>query len=353
MIGNIFDLIDHKLSKQDNINLQKEFNFLKHEAQIKSKSEYCYICKQKFTSFCNSHAIPKFCLKSIANNGKVMNSFTLFDTNLHTKENGVNDAGTFHLLCERCDNKFFKTYESPENYVEGNITNRMLAQIAVKNYLRLLSKRLLEYEIYKDIEIPFYDMLDIRTMNKIDLEEFRDKMKRNIEYSRSEHNNYYIIFSKKLNYVVPIAFQSALTLYVDFNGELINDIYNKDVKYKIQNLHICIFPMKEFSYVLMFIEDGDNRYRKFYKQFKKLSEIQQLNVITYLMLLYSEDYYFNENLLNQIDLKQITQITRLSPSCFSNEPLHRTISFVRDSLKLSNWISCPNILSKEFALKTN
>lgn len=46
-------------------------------------------------------------------------------------ENGVNKAGTFHLICNDCDSKIFSDYENPDNY-SNQPTQKMIAQMALK-----------------------------------------------------------------------------------------------------------------------------------------------------------------------------------------------------------------------------
>ena len=62
----------------------------------------------------------------------------------------MNEAGTFYLLCNNCDGKVFKDYESLENY-EQIPTIKMLSQIDMKNNLKNISKRLTEIKLYKKV----------------------------------------------------------------------------------------------------------------------------------------------------------------------------------------------------------
>ena len=55
---------------------------------------------------------------------------------------------------------------------------------------------------------------------------------------------YYIGFYKKLEYRVPVAFQDFIAMIADLEGNIINNIYNKDPKYVIRNISLCIFRLK-------------------------------------------------------------------------------------------------------------
>ena len=66
---------------------------------------------------------------------------------------GVKNAGTFQIICENCDNTQFQKYEDPNSYIDPP-SDLMLAQIALKNYLHLISKRMIENEVYCILRRP-------------------------------------------------------------------------------------------------------------------------------------------------------------------------------------------------------
>ena len=71
-----------------------------------------------------------------------------FDEEIVDIENGVNKSGTFNYICRNCDGTFFQDYESEANLIK-NPTDKMLAEIAVKDMLLLMSKRATEKELAK------------------------------------------------------------------------------------------------------------------------------------------------------------------------------------------------------------
>lgn len=139
--------IDKLAHKDDIIQVKKTVNDIIKDSRAQSKLNNCYYCGKKCTSFCNSHSIPQFCLRNIAIKGKVYYSNTILDIPVMKDDKGVNEAGTFHLICPDCDSKVFQDYETPENYNEIPST-KMLAQIHMKNNLKNISKRLMEIEMY-------------------------------------------------------------------------------------------------------------------------------------------------------------------------------------------------------------
>ena len=149
---NLFNLGDFsdeekKLLRTD-FTYKKIMNRLIKEARQASKRDTCYFCGKSVTSFCNSHSVPRFCLENIATNGDVLTLNTVVDNPLMDTKNGVNKAGTFHLICNDCDSKIFSDYENPDNY-SNPPTPKMITQMALKNSLKSISKRLFEIELFK------------------------------------------------------------------------------------------------------------------------------------------------------------------------------------------------------------
>lgn len=79
----------------DEIEFRKQFNEIYRRAQKQSKLEYCLCCGKNVTSFCNSHTLPRFILKSISDNGMVYTSNNYFKMPLTGIESGLNNSGTF------------------------------------------------------------------------------------------------------------------------------------------------------------------------------------------------------------------------------------------------------------------
>ena len=76
---------------------------------------------------------------------------SLIDLPFIKKETGVGQTGTFQIICRDCDSKVFSDYENPDNY-SSMPTQKMLAQIALKNNLKYISKRKQEIGLHTVIE---------------------------------------------------------------------------------------------------------------------------------------------------------------------------------------------------------
>jgi hypothetical protein len=120
---------------KDRVKYRQEFSRLNRSVREASKDELCAVCKKPMTSFCNSHSIPAMCLRRIAENGIVYRSTELLDMPVVDSKLGVNNAGTFQMICKECDSLYFKGYEDIESLKETP-AQKMMCEIALKNYLK-------------------------------------------------------------------------------------------------------------------------------------------------------------------------------------------------------------------------
>lgn len=338
------------------VDKKKEINRILAQSRKRAKKDKCMYCNEEKSSFCNSHSVPAFCLKNIATDGSLYYSNTLIDVALLDSEKGVKNAGTFQLICRDCDSKIFQEYEDPKNY-EKETTPKMLAQIAMKNYLRNIGKRLNEhamFEIASEINPFACGMTEyMHSIQEIDLLDYKREFEKAKRLSKKNWNGeYYQFYYEKLDYVVPLAYQGSISLVVDLDGMIVNNIYNKDINYKIQDLHICIFPLKESSIVMMFIDSNNKRYRNFYKKFNKLSHDDKLELVNYLIFLYSEDVFISKNIPQHI-LKndKLIEVSQQSSMAFLSTPFVDVTEESKKVYDLSKRNEIPNLLSEKYKLR--
>jgi len=86
----------------------------------------------------------------------------------------------------------------------------------------------------------------------------------------------------------------------DFNGNIINNIYNMSSHCHLKEIHVCALPFKDFSIIMMFIDASIKRYINFYKQLLTFPQDTQLAIINYIIFLYSEDFYMSPNVSKKI-----------------------------------------------------
>ena len=149
------DEYDRQRYLDNKISVNKKMSRIYAKSRQRAKHQTCYICKKECSSFCNSHSVPKFCLKRVATEGKVYMSGIQAEFPVLGEDNGVNDAGTFHLICRECDGTLFQDYENPGAYAKIP-TGKMLAQIVMKNYLLMISKRFEERALYSIMAEQFH-----------------------------------------------------------------------------------------------------------------------------------------------------------------------------------------------------
>lgn len=77
------------------------------------------------------------------------------------------------------------------------------------------------------------------------------------------------------------------------DDNLINNVYNISDEYRIAHLHVAILPLKGSSAIMLFCEQGEKRYRRFFRQFRKLDSEDQLAVINYMIFSYTENVFVN------------------------------------------------------------
>ena len=352
----MFSEFEKTIMQENKIEFSKAIGKMLKASRSAAKLTKCYYCDNEITSFCNSHSVPAFCLKNISVDGKLGTLNSLIEFPLVDNDKGVKQAGTFQLICRDCDSKIFSDYENPENY-DKVPTSKMIAQIALKNNLKFISKRLIETEMYnymsQNQNFPEHLKMAKQYVTDLDLKEYIDgfkKAKRAIE--KGWDDQYYLCYYKKLDYVVPIAFQSCISLTVGFDGEIINDIYNPSPKYVIKPIHICILPLENESVIMMFVDNGDTRYRKFYKTFNSLELEEQLLTLVYIMFAYSEEVYFSPNIHKKAkESSALINTSQLGQDIVSLTPKFNPLEMLKKNFDLSQRKRIPNFLQQEYKIR--
>lgn len=336
-------------------------------ARNAAKQDKCMYCGEKERTFCRSHSLPQNFLKNIAVNGEVYRSNYLTPICLLDIKSGVKKAGTFKLICRDCDKLIFQDYENQNNY-HNQPNQKIMAQIAMKNYLLLINKRLIEREGYKDQFSRYSFISEKGYKRQLDIIEqdlrwyrkcFNTAKDRGVGYDSHE---YHLIYYNKVNYIVPIASQIAIPITYDLNGAIINDNYNLKPNYHLWDLHICIFPFKDNSIIFLFVDThGLKRYATFIQQFERLSDSDKLALINYMIFLYSEDIYLAPDIPK--DVWDNNNLRRVSHVGINNTVIQvggRTIFGDNSSeltpkkaeeYNLREFKDIPNLLSSEYRVQ--
>lgn len=312
-------LTNRKITDKERIELSTLLSSIKKD--IKPDLDACVICGKKVTSFCKSHSIPSYILKGIANNGEITIGRDFVSPN--KEKNGIRNTLLFSCICNDCDNTYFQEYEN-DSLVNNKVTDIIINEIAIKNYLRHYYKRLEEQKLYellikKNNESmypdPYFDQMFSNRLltTRLDINDALNRINKSIK--RKIEKLFYLIDEIDLDYQTEIAYQGGIALSEGFDGR-VNELDNYDPRYKIEQLYLCVFPHNQKTKILVFCEDGATRLRCFYKKYKKLDLDSKLYVLNYLLLLYDEEWCvsgdFDKQRLNEETMKLIGLTTDIS-----------------------------------------
>ncbi|ABD82719.1 hypothetical protein [Saccharophagus degradans] len=359
-MSKLLNLGDHSdsSSNSDLIEFRKLKSKISSISRMESKPSKCFYCAKDTTQFCNSHSVPASFLRNISVDGELYTNNELIELPFIDSEKGVNNSGTFRIICRNCDSAIFREYENKDNYI-NDPTDKMIAQIAMKNHLRNIDKRLFEVSLYDKMKdgIPGFNgastgsfmekyIIETNEINRLDLNEYIRSFKRAKRIiDKGYKDEYYLFYYEKLDYTVPMAFQGELSLHFDLDDNIINNVYNKSKKYKLQSLHVSVFPLESQSIIMLFIDKNDKRYRSFYKQFRKLSKTERLAAINFIIFSLSEDVYISKNIhesyINDESIKSLAGLTSIQ---FSDSDVVNS-EVLKKSFSFSNMNSIPNYLT--------
>lgn len=355
----MFDVNLRNFDNDEMIELKKKMNNYLKQAREQAKDKCCLICGQE-KGFCDSHTIPQFCLKNIAWNGKINSFYYVIDTDIMPEEMGVKNAGRMRIICRDCDGKNFQDYEKAEAY--NNVPNSsVLNQIALKNSLYSIYKHKSEIEMYniskmimqeKDpiLGYLFSDLINAQIeARNLDLQESCEIFSSVLQDCENNNSNFRLVSFDRLDYTVPIAFQGMIALVTGVNGEIINDNYNDNTGYKIEYLHIAVFPLEDSTAVLMFLPNAYQRYEQFEKYIANECLEKRLEIINRIIFLYAEDYYLSKEVPDSF-IEELNMQARLTQDMFSMDPEKSTQNAVKD-FDLRRETCIPNLLSSEYSIQ--
>lgn len=205
-------------------------------------------------------------------------------------------------------------------------SDKALSAIALKNYLKMIYERSLEVEEEK-VYASLVEFPKIVLSDGLSPTEYAVKsLERELQYALDSllldgPHRYNLCFRKELDYVVPYAAQYPIAMLTDLNGNTINDFYTGSSTYRLEYLHIAIFPLAESSVVLIFAKDKERRHRRFIRQLKKLDELDQLSAINFLTFTGADNVYINKTTYSKMTQNPIFMAAcRLTYSIRSSVP---------------------------------
>lgn len=272
------------------------------QARVSSKPRYCLLCGNEIKQICNSHSVPKMILKTIAEDGMLYNKNKFAEVKYVKAENGINSTGTFHYICRECDSAEFADYEN-EDTILTKPSDLTMSEIAMKNFLLMISARKYERELYQnDIRmLSFVNFNQMMEVNELDTCDYLNDLALCKKIKKDKQKGaFQIAYWEVLPYMCPIAVQCTFTIYKDMNGESINDPYDLDENKKNQSAHLCVFPFNESTVVLLFYHKRDKSYRKLLHQINSSSRERILKYINYLIFALADNFFLSKSVSDTI-----------------------------------------------------
>lgn len=344
-----------KVSREKMISVNKQISQVNRNARKETKRNTCWICNKPCSSFCHSHSIPRLVLKNIEEQSEV--SAPRQADNLEpNKSTAVESAGIFFNICNDCDGKYFQDYEN-EAALKSEPSDKMLTAIALKNYLKMTYERSLEVEEEKFC-MSLVGTPRIVISDGLSPAEYAVKsLKRELDYaleslSLDKSERYYLCFRKELDYVVPYAAQYPIAMLTDLCGNVINNFYTGSSTYKLEYLHVAIFPLQQSSVILIFSKNEEKRHRRFFRQLTKLDDLDQLSVINFLTFTGADNVYINKTTYSNMAQNPIFMAAcRLTYSIRSNVPNpSNALEVAMRAHSFKKRHALPNLLAPQYAI---
>lgn len=286
------------------IELKKDISQLFKVVEHASKPDRCLLCGKTGVSICNSHTVPKFILKRIADNGMVCNGQSLFrsiDDCIPTKK-GVGNAFTFHCICRDCDKKQFSNYESPDAILDfetlsNDKKDAVLIEMALKTHLSHIYSKVKSLKFREAVypkELQTVHKLGLPTAFEIDIQEHFQYI-RSLEKSRKSTSfTFEILYNELLDYEVDIATQTIIAYQYDLYGNQIFDPQDFSSTNLTRYFYLMILPYNGKTRIMFYIE---KKYRNFVKsiieQFNELTQEEKLHFLFISLIIYDEQFYIN------------------------------------------------------------
>lgn len=276
------------------------FNEMMRESHRLAKPSTCILCGKPLSDICNSHTIPRCVLSVISESGKLSFPFLAAGVPFMGENRGLNNSWTFRFICKNCDNAYFSDYETAPVLYDPP-TNIQMAEIALKNTLLRLSKRTIEvpyHSILQDRRHLYENKKELDLIQNLDIRDYLFDLRRYKKIiDKRLKSGFICAYYRKVEYTVPIAAQTAITLYNNVDGvTIVNDVFDGSSDIRMQDLQVCIFPGKNYSAICLFFHRDDRNLFGFVKQFDKLSVEDKLQYVLYILLKGSEEFCFAPSL---------------------------------------------------------
>lgn len=289
-----------------------EFNKGVHKS---ARQDRCIICDREMTSACNSHVVPQFVLKEIADGGEVAYGyiFSKRDVQGCEKITGIKNAHTFRLICKNCDRTLFTDYENPNNILDfdslpSELKTKMLREMSLKAHLSHIQtkyNRLITKDIVTGGAVSRLEKEGKLSPERIDLIE-------HLEYIENINNaSYKVLFNKQLDYNVGFATQTLFYYVYDMKGHKLFNIHDLKTNEKISPFYLSIIPLKGTTRILFFVDkEIDEKANRLVNQFNELTEEEKFKFVFVSLIVFDQEFYVNPSIAKNI-VKNDKKLVRL------------------------------------------
>lgn len=371
-LGGLSGLKPKKWTKPDQrpdgilMNIEKERERYLRFGERRAKPKACILCGQEFNGpACNSHSVPRMILDNIADSGWVLkNDALIHPSKRANRGDGINRAGRFFLICNRCDNNIFKQYEDPANLLKPP-SKELMAEIALKNSLLQLYKSRVEYETLKLIleerekntskqDIACTHIINRLAVVELDLKNFANETSfyQRIVKAKDDDDSFRVLYYKLLPYKTSIAMQGHIPLSLDMEGRVVNNNFNYFVR--TQSMHMAVFPLKKETFVLAFYCTRDKKYRPLLKQMRGSSDDVILAFLNYVILEYTENCFFSKDIAKiayeNSEIRRIAAENNMLPDFGYMVSSWKELKKARREYQPVKIHEIPNLLSEQYAV---
>ena len=292
------------------IRIKQESKFVR-EANKHAKADECVLCGHKMTSPCNSHVVPQFILKGIAEKGKVAygHSLNIFDVGGLDRITGVSNAYTFRLICKDCDNKYFKHYEDPDNllnytFLSDDVKKVILCEMAIKTHLSHIQTKYRDMiMVDKSTNGALSKSLKEHKPNarQLDIVEHLSYIRKLKKIRIGNKNPFIVLFDKELSYKTKLAAQTIINYNFDLKGNQIFDFNTLEKVDQRRYFYLMILPYKEKTRILFYIERSNIiNVNEIVEQFNALNEDDKLHFLFISLIIHDQQFYMAPSFANQI-----------------------------------------------------
>jgi len=388
-ISTLFFIDENDKEKIDTT--KRFFNEMWEGSKKYNDRENCICCEKEIIKRpANSHSIPRSVLKNIKSkcgDGRVMTFASLsYGYSIHKSEHGIKkEAGTFEILCNECEAIRLDYENLPLNCI-NDLTHKMMLEIVGKNLLQRISQLEGTLALYRsgldiiitegnniynsicnetspnieEAEARLLHLSGVRCMFKLQIQqETHDLHKYTSRYhalkgsiNDDKEKKYGCFFFEKLDYIVPFAFQSSIVVDCDFEGNVI--YYPKDTDDDKSEIHLCVFPYKTHSIVMIIMEEEARakRYDNFKKQFTSLDLENKLSAICFLIFRYSDRAYMSKDAIEEIrkneKIRELQSYTSILIQNGNDENAYEKV--IKERGDLAQRQEVPNLLTRKYSL---